>query len=397
MRKEEFQVGFPGELRSVRFTQGNEDGRPRAALSGLGFLPSPLPPAIDLGPFLVELYPLLERANHALDRLDGAVDALPGRTALLGSVRTREVKASSQIENTFAAAREIARASLEEAEVPPAWLEVARNKRAVERGLESTLPISTRLLREMHGILVVDPKKRPGLLRDIQVCIGDESRGFEHARFVPPPPDAVEGCLKAWELFVNPEASNAPQRRPLPYLVELAMSHYQFEAIHPFSDGNGRLGRAIITLSPIKQGRLRHPVCNVSPWIEPRRQDYYERLLHVSTHGDWLGWVGFFCMAVAEQAEDDFKRAEALGALYARYAAALTQKRASALRTRLLDHVFNVFGVTITSAAEVLGVSYPAASRHVDAFVKAGVLREIPDRKYNRMFLADEILDLIDV
>lgn len=379
---------------ATSFVDLGVNGQTRTA-EGLAFVPDPIPPVLDAERVIGRLFPVLDRVRADLMRLDGTIDSLPGRTVLLSAMRIREAQASSKIENTFASIRDIALASVDESRVSGDSVEVLRNRVAIEEGLRSKLPICSRLMCDMHRTLIVDRRMRPGQFRNVQVCIGDKSHGFESARFVPPPPSAIPEGMKNLEFFCNPDARNVPRRAKLPYFVELAISHYQFETIHPFSDGNGRLGRALVTLAPVKDGELRHPVCNLSEWVQSNRQEYYDRLLRVSTHGEWESWITFFCTAIAEQAKMDLDRAQRVAKLYERYSAAITKRQASILRTRLLDHLFDQQAVTITIAAKTLGVSYTAAQRHIEAFEKAGVLKRLKDVEYGRIYVAEGVIRAI--
>ncbi len=394
MQPSDFQAGFPGVLEPTTFEEGGPGGE-KAQRQGLAFVPHPLPPELDRTRLLGRLFDVLDRARTRLVRLDGLVDALPGRTALLSGLRIREARASSQIENTFASVQDTALAGLGALRPESAPAEVHRNQQAIEHGLRSKLPICGRLVLEMHRLLITDARHRPGKYRDTQVCIGDEHKGFRHARFVPPPGARVRELMDLWERFCNPNTPQSTPRDTLPYFVELALAHYQFETIHPMSDGNGRLGRALVTLAPVKNGELRHPVCNLSEWVQKNRQEYYERLLRVSTHGEWEEWVGFFCTAIAEQAAADTVCAEGLGKLYADYTAKITTRRGSILPTRLLDHLFDRQVVTVTKAAEIMGITYAAAQKHVQAFEKLGILVALKDVKYDRPYLAMGIIRAI--
>lgn len=365
--------------------------------AGWAFVPDPLPPARleeARGGVVDRLWPLLELAMSGLVRLETSVEGLSNPRILLGALRMREAQASSRIENTVASIQDVAMAGVGAGPVSPQALEVNRNRLAIEEGLESALPVSGRLVRRMHEVLVTEPRHRPGRYREGQVYIGDEATGFEGARFVPPPGAEVERCMADWERFVNGEALGATGRR-WPALIELGLAHYQFEAIHPFSDGNGRLGRALVNLGPLKAGWLKHPVCNLSEWVQARRQEYYDRLLRVSTDGEWEAWLEFFVRAVGEQAELDLARAGRLSALLDRYRRELATKRSSALAWRLIEHLFETQVVTIPGAARVMGVTYPAAKRHVGALVDRGVLVGVSEGNYGKIFLAFEILRAI--
>lgn len=389
-----FQPNSPGRLEATAFDEIGPAGTV-GIVRGMAFVPNPLPPDLDYDRVIGRLFPLLERLRTSLLRLEGMIDSLPGRTLLLSAMRVREAQASSRIENTFAPLRDIALAAIDESSVSGDSVEVLRNRRAIEAGLASNLPICARLIREMHRVLIADGKMRPGQFRDLQVCIGDKSRGFGNARFVPPPPKDVPGCMRDFEIFCNPGTAGAPPRTRLPYFVELALSHYQFETIHPFSDGNGRLGRALVTLAPVKDRELRHPVCNLSEWVQSHRDEYYDRLLRVSTHGDWVPWIEFFCTAIAEQASADLDRAQRVARLYSRYMEKVTQRRGSILLTRLIDHLFDRQVVTIPNAAKVMGVTYPAAQRHIQALEKAGVVSKLRGRDYAKIYIAEGVIRAI--
>jgi len=357
-------------------------------------VPAPLPPPLEQR-VIGQLFDVLDFCRTRLTRLEGPINALPCKTALLGAIRTREVQASSKIENTFASVREIMLADLSETRARDESLEVLRNRKAVEYGLKSRLPLSGRLLRAMHRVLIVDPSKTPGAFRTGRVCIGDDRLGFDKARFVPPPASHIEGCMSDWERFVNPRAEGSTARKRLPYFAELAIAHYQFETIHPFADGNGRLGRALITLGPVKDGELEQPVRNLSERVHEHRQEYDDRLLRVSTHGDWEGWIRFFCTALAEQAAADDRRANRLGSLYKNFQALLTKSRHSVLLLSLLDFIFERQGVTISLWSVRQGVSYTAAQRHVQTLEKLGILEVLGDSRYDRVFYSPAVLRAI--
>lgn len=408
MLESDFQPGFPGELVPASFTLRTESGDLRTS-KGLAFVPSALPPFLNRSQLLGELYDELDGAKTALLKLEGRVTSLPSATVLLSSIQWREAQASSKIENTVASLTQLA-LFVDTPEAGDSTVaEVARNRLAIEHGFNSPLPISNRLICEMHRILVRSPKNRPGQYRDVQVMIGDENRGLPEARFVPPPPDRVSEAMKAWERFCNPDAIESGSRLRFPQIVEMAMAHYQFETIHPFSDGNGRLGRAIVNISAVKSGLIAQPVCNVSEWIHEHRDEYYEGLLRVSTHGAWAAWIRFFCRAVREQAIADLKRADRLAALYDRYYAELSGQR-SAQPLRLLDYVFAKLSLSIPEAAEKLGMTYGAAKPHVERLVDVGVLklaaqsalgrpRQVPmeegKRLRDKLYIAQGVIDAI--
>lgn len=392
MKPEVFQDASTGRLVPATFTESVDERV--ISRQGHAFVPAPLPPGIEVEAITGRLYPQLDRAKTGLLRLEAAIDALPDPHILLSAMQTREVQASSKIEDTYASLQEIAMASIDPAHAKADSIEVRRNREAVTLGLESPLPLGRRLICEMHAALIVDPRKRPGQIRDLQVCIGGGGE-FKNARFVPPPPPEVEACLRDWEYFHHPGALGAPARRRFPYFIELAMSHYQFETIHPFSDGNGRLGRAIVNIAPVKDNQVRYPICNLSEWVHEHRQEYYDGLYNVSTHGAWEPWIRFFLSALAEQAELDLARAGRIRALHHSYRQLAEGKRRSSLTMKLIDQLFKLPAVTVMVAKDVLGVEYAAAQRHVQFLVEKGVLKQAGEGNYNRMYVAMDIIRAI--
>ncbi|QOJ00293.1 MAG: Fic family protein [Phycisphaeraceae bacterium] len=394
MNPNDFHSGFPGDLESTKFEEIGRDGKPLPRV-GMAFVPRSLPPALDWNSITGRLFPLLDQVRRSLTQLDGEVDSLPSTSILLGAMTNREAQASSRIENTVSSLHDLVVAEIDESRVPADSLEVLRNRRAIEHGVRSNLPVCSRLLREMHQVLIADPRQRPGEFRDRQVYIGNTTDGFDHARFVPPPPARVDECMARWESFCNPPASSAPDRPRLAYFIELALAHYQFEAIHPFSDGNGRLGRALVTLAPVKDGELRHPVCNLSEWVQSNRQEYYDRLLRVSTHGEWEAWIGFFCRAIVGQSNADLLRAGRLKRMYEDINQKIKSGRRSTTSLRLVDALFERPALSIPIAQKVLGVTYRTAAIHVQDLVKAGFLVARDNEVYNKVFIAPGVLDAI--
>jgi len=194
-----------------------------------------------------------------------------------------------------------------------------------------------------------------------------------------------------WEKAVNATRES----RRFPYLAELAFAHYQFETIHPFNDGNGRLGRALVNLAPVKDSELRFPVCNLSEWIQGHRDEYYDRLLEVSIKGAWEAWVRFFCVAIAEQANADLARADRIERLYSAYCEQMTGRRKSSVVLKLIDYLFASRVIGTQRAADVMGVSYTAAQRHIADLVKLKILEPLDDAKYAKLYIAQGVLDAI--
>ncbi|MDQ3646591.1 MAG: Fic family protein, partial [Actinomycetota bacterium] len=253
------------------------------------------------------------------------------------------------------------------------------------------LPLSLRLIRGLHEALMTGvggAHVTPGEFRTSQNWIGPPGCTLNEATFVPPPPDDMWGALDAMEKYLH-------QPDDLPPLIRLAIVHYQFEAIHPFVDGNGRVGRLLISLLLHEWRLLPQPLLYLSAYFERTRSQYYALLLDVSLTGRWEQWIEYFLRGVAEQATDVIERARRLFALRERYRSALQSARSSALPLRLVDHLFEQPAITVAQARSVLGVSPRAARLNVVKLEEAGIVREHTQRARGRIYVADEILDLL--
>jgi len=265
---------------------------------------------------------------------------------------------------------------------------------AVEHVLDPArrLPVSLSLLREAHEILLSGVRggyATPGEFRRSQNWIGRPGCTLNDATYVPPPEERLWECLDPFEKHMHAD-------HELPPLVTLACLHYQFEAIHPFLDGNGRVGRLLVVLLLAEWGLLPDPVLDLSAYIEPRRDEYYGRLLSVSRDGDWYAWVRFFLEAVERQARDAVGRAQRLQELRDNYRARVATARSSGLLGVLVDALFEAPALTIPRAVQLLDVTHRAARLNVEKLVEAGVLVEVGERARNRLFLAPEILRAIE-
>lgn len=226
----------------------------------------------------------------------------------------------------------------------------------------------------------------PGEFRRSQNWIGPHGSTPATAPYVPPPPRDMQQALESWEQFLH-------ERDRLPDLIQCALMHEQFEAIHPFLDGNGRVGRLLITLFLVERGRLTQPLLYLSAFIEAHRQDYYDLLQRVRTHCDWSAWLHFFLTAVAETARDATQRASALMALRKKFRERLKDKPKA---IALLDQLFVNPYITVARAAELLGVSNPTARKTVTLLQNAGMLREVSGRKWGQLYLAGPIMKAIE-
>jgi len=357
------------------------------------FMPPPLPPELHFDGRLVRQ---LSRADRALGQLAGVAHTLPNSEILAQPILHREAVLSSRIEGTQATLSELVLYELDQG-APAAGSdvrEVLNYVAAVKHVLDPQrrLPLSISLLREAHEILLSGVRggyATPGEVRKTQNWIGPPGCVLNTATYVPPPPERLWQCLDSFEKFLH-------AKHELPPLVTIACLHYQFEAIHPFLDGNGRVGRLLIILLMVEWKLLPAPLLDLSAYLEPRRDDYYARLHAVSATGDWTAWLSFFADVVANQAGDALERARELQTLRDAYRTRVTTARSSALLPQLVDDLFRTPALTINRAATLLNVTHRAATLTVGKLVDAGIIVEVPRRGRTRFFLAAEILRVVD-
>lgn len=351
-------------------------------------VPPPLPRRLPLDESLTLA---LDEASRAVAELAGVARSLPNPALLTAPFLRREAVLSSRIEGTQASLSDVYAFEVGGAAHADSH-EVANYVRALERGraLLAELPICGRLINEMHAVLLDGVRggdQRPGEQRDIQVWIGVEGTPIEDATYVPPPHERIPELLADWERFLHEETL-------LPPLVRCALMHYQFEAIHPFRDGNGRIGRLLISLFLIETGLLPLPLLYLSAYFERERERYYAHLQRVSTDGDWHGWLAFFLAGVKQEGADAIRRVDAVHALRETYRSALQQSRASGNTLQLVDHLFVQPVVTVASAAAVLGVTSAGARNILVRLVGDGVLTEVDT--YPRLYVATGILATLE-
>lgn len=360
------------------------------------FIPDPLPPQPALA-FDADLIARKERADQALGRLDGITLMLPDPELFLYQYVRKEALLSSQIEGTQSSLSDLL---LFEADAAPGVPiddveEVSNYVAALKHGLrrlrEDDFPLSLRLIREMHALLLRGGRganNRPGEFRQGQVWIGGPSPALAH--FVPPPPEALPDALAALERFLHAPAGSMPP------LVKAALAHVQFETIHPFSDGNGRLGRLLIALILCGEGVLREPSLYLSLYFKRHRADYYERLNAVRVRGDWEGWLGFFLDGVADTAQQAVDTAQRLLALLAR-----DRARIAALGKRAgnVGLVFDQFArrvlLTVPQVAPQLALSPPTIRAAVRALEELGIVNEVTGQQRHRVFAYQQYLEIL--
>lgn len=360
------------------------------------FVPKPLPPepplALDAG-----LLNLLARANLALGRLDGLTAVLPNPALFLYSYIRKEAVLSSQIEGTQSSLSDLLLFENEAAPGVPLddVQEVSNYVTAMQHGLKRVrggFPVSLRLLKEIHAALLTKGRgseKEPGEFRRSQNWIGGTRPG--NAAYVPPPADHVAECWGALEKFLHDDTAK------LPVLVKAALAHVQFETIHPFLDGNGRVGRLLITFLLCTEGALHEPTLYLSLYLKQNRARYYELLQAVRTEGDWEAWLSFFLEGVeqtANQAASTARRLMALATKDALRVQEIGRAANTALRVHQLLQAQPI--VSIPVAAERLKLSFPAVSTALGHLAQLGVVRELTGKTRGRLFAYDAALKLLN-
>jgi Fic family protein len=360
------------------------------------FVPLPLPPVPPLditGPRQL----LLERATLAVGRLDSISTLLPDPHLFLYSYVRREAVLSSQIEGTQSSLSDLLLFELEEAPGTPLddVVEVSNYIAALDHGmtrLREGFPLSNRLLREMHAALMAKGRgsdKQPGEFRRSQNWIGGTRPG--NARFVPSPPDEVESCMGALERFLHDEASG------LPVLLKAALAHVQFETIHPFLDGNGRLGRLLIALLLHHGGLLSEPLLYLSLYFKEHRPIYYDLLDRVRTTGDWEAWVDFFLEGVEQTARSAVQTARRLVDLFDADTRRIQQTgRAAANAMRVLAALRQRPALTLKYLRDSHGMTFPTASKAMHSLIAASIARELTGQRRNRVFVYDAYLAILN-
>src|SRR5947207_4417178 len=351
------------------------------------FMPAPLPPrpAVALAG---ELQGLLSAADRALGRLDGSVLTLPNPDLFVFMYVRKEAVLSSQIEGTQSSLQDLlaAEAQLFDQNLPRDVDEVINYVRAMNHGLARLpeLPVSVRLIREIHAELlhgVRGGRLQPGALRTSQNWIGPAGCTLTTATFVPPPHQAVPEALGDLETFLHAHDE-------LPPLVKIALAHVQFETVHPFLDGNGRVGRLLITFLLTERGVLHKPVLYLSHFFKQHRQEYYEHLQAVRDRGAWEEWLGFFLRGVIGVAVEAADTARRILQLREQHRAAITAQlgRAAGNGHKVLESLFDRPIIAVGDVQKMTGTTYAAANSLVARLVKLGVLSEMTGYARNRRF-----------
>lgn len=354
------------------------------------YYPAPLPPVIEWTPAIVAK---LSHADQLLGRLSGESRRMPNPHILIRPFVKREAVYSSRIEGTQATLGELlaAEAGAEVERSPDELREVANYVSALEHGIQrlNEIPLSLQLIREMHEILMSGVRGEhatPGEFRKTQNWIGPAGCTLKEAKYVPPPPDALGDCLKDWEAYLH----NSEE----PTLITCALMHYQFEAIHPFLDGNGRIGRLLILLLLCEKGALHAPMLYLSAFFDATRPDYYAALNAISDRGEWSEWINYFLNGVIRQTEDVLDRAERMNAIIEEWK--IEAAKMPGIGASIVELLAGNPYITARKAESQLGVAYNSVNRALAKLSDLGILMPANEAKRNRVFVAQRLLDILE-
>ena len=358
------------------------------------YVPQPLPPEppLNLAPLLTRI----EAANQALGRLDGITAILPAPPLFIYMYLRKEALLSSQIEGTQSSLSDLLLFEHDELPMVPLddVLEVSNYVAAIDHGLRRLregFPLSLRLIKEIHQILLSKGRgasKEPGEFRRSQNWIGGTRPG--NALFVPPPPDELTTCLSSLENYLHATETH-------PALLRAALAHVQFETIHPFLDGNGRLGRLLITLLLCEAGALREPVLYLSLYLKTHRQTYYDLLQAVRERGDWEAWVAFFLDGVTETATQAVDAARRLITLFENDRNRVTELGRSATSAlRVHELLQRSPFLSVASASKALGLSVPTVQKSLDHLLQLGIIRETTGKQRRRLYAYTDYMRILD-
>lgn len=367
------------------------DPRSGASWNYFAFIPAPLPhePSLSL-----EAINAATQAAMMVARLDQAASQLPNPSLLVRPTIRREAVSTASLEGTYAAYDEVLEADfLSENQLSSEQREVRNYIYASEHAIEllEKYPISRNMLGKLQKMIVRgthDDSPEAGDLRQHLVCVGPEGRPIEEARFVPPPPgDVLADGIGDWEKWVNAD-------NKVPIIVKMALAHYQFETLHPYNNGNGRLGRLVAILQLIVDGVLKYPIINLSPHLDRYRDEYIDHLVQITISGDFNPWVLFFSGSIRSQAAEGIAIIDGLISFKDR---TVQELRQAGLRGAILELIEILIGYPVIDVPTVkarLDRSFETANQVVSRLVERGVLREITGRKMNRLFICDEVMHL---
>ena len=357
------------------------------------FDPADLPPSLDLSALASDL----ADATLALGELNGIGRTLPNPYLLIAPLQAKEALTSSSMEGTYATATQLLLydAGLDQTATAEAR-EVSNYARALREAIDSlrTLPLCLRTIRKAHETLLGGLGRGRGGHTGHGEFLGQQNwigaRSIEGARYIPPPPQQARERMHALEGYIQRD-----DRAGMPALVDAALIHYQFETIHPFLDGNGRVGRILIPLFLFERGTIRQPLLYLSPYLERHKDEYIDRMFEVSRVGDWAGWIGFFLRVVRESCVETVAIADRLLALQASYRAKLSGAGRSSLPLAIVDHLFQHPIVSVPQVQSLLGTTYPSAQKNLWIVEEAGIVEHVEGTSHPRYFRANDILNII--
>ena len=365
----------------------------------LAFVPHALPPELE---YTEDLALLLADAERAMGGVEAIGDFVPNPWLFIEPFQRVEAVLSSRIEGIESTADDVFRAeAISMASASEDTQETIAYRKAMDLGLErlaqSAGGLTLELVCDLHKSLLATTRgaaRSPGRFREISVWLAPAGRSISYASYVPPPWLQVKPLMEQWEWYVQGCIEGAPEVRASA-LVQCAAMHAQFEMIHPFRDGNGRVGRLLMVLFLIATGRLSRPTLFLSGHFERHRSEYYNRLRSISNEGDWGGWIAFFLEGVADQSRRAVAAARLILDLRDEWRGRLQQAKASMNLLALVDHLFRNPYITIEQAMAELQVSFPTASKAIAQLETMGLLHEVSGRKRDRQFCAQEILGRI--
>lgn len=379
MEKLKFTDKSLGRLKEITINRTND----------CAFIPYPLPKSWNIPQ---KIWPLLAEAREELGRLDGIGRHMPNYELLLRPLQRREALRSSSLEGTYATPEQLLlyernpKEPKSQRDPVNSWKEVANYSNAIRLGQKmlNDLPISLRFIREIHKKLLAGVRgheRQPGEFRRTQVHIGSDRR------FIPPPAPETLELLNGLELYLHESNDIDP-------LIFCFMVHYQFETIHPFLDGNGRVGRLLLSLMIYQYFNLNKPWLYLSAYFDRYKDEYIDNLFNVSAKGDWESWISFCLRGTVSQARDAINRFDKLVELRERYLTTISQKGGSIRLNKIIDELFEYPVISVPQIAEVNRISYPTAKSDIVNLVNAGILDEFNVESRPKLFLADEIFDI---
>lgn len=336
------------------------------------------------------------KASQALARLDQAGRQLANPSLLRAPLLRREAVSTSALEGTYAAFTDVLEAESDEDEgMTPEVREVLNYVRAAEhafKALRLGRPISLALLKECQELLVrgtASDGPQAGRVRDQQVLIGPRGCSVHEARFVPPPPDdRLHAGIDEWLRWLSDPID-------VPALVKAALTHYQFETLHPFHDGNGRIGRLVVVLQLLQLDELTEALLEVSPWFEARRQAYQDHLLHVSQTGDYDPWLRFFCEGIGAQADAAVETINRLLDLQETIRMRVHEHGIRGVAVQIAEGLVGRPYIRTTQTSRIYGVTYPAANAAIRRLVDVGILSQVGEGQYDRLFVARDVVHVL--